>query len=64
MDTNRKQRFELILERRGFLRVSVLLMPTSEDWSDNGGQETPPIDAQVEHREEGTSLSFLNRQKE
>lgn len=39
-------------------------MCTSEDWSNNGWQETPPIDAQVEHREEGTSLSVLHRQKE
>lgn len=39
-------------------------MGTSEDWGNNGWQETPPIDAQVEHREKGTSLFFLHHQKE
>lgn len=39
-------------------------MTTSEDWSNNGWQETPPVDAQVEDREKGTSLFFLHCQKE
>lgn len=34
---------------------------TSEDWSDNGRQETPTIDAQVEYREESSPLFVLYR---
>lgn len=36
-------------------------MPTSQDWSDNGGQETPTIDTEVEYREESSPLFILRR---
>lgn len=44
-------------------KLHVPLISTSEDWSDNGWQETPTIDAQVEYREESSSLIFLHRER-
>lgn len=38
-------------------------MLTSEDWSDDSGEETPTIDAQVEYREERTPLFVLHRER-
>lgn len=40
----------------------ILLISTSEDWSDNGWQEAPTIDAQVEYREESSPLPVLHRE--
>lgn len=40
-------------------KLYVPFTPTSDDRGDDGGQEAPSIDAQVEHREEGSPLSVL-----
>lgn len=43
-------------------KLYVPLISTSEDGGDNGRQETPSVDAQVEHGEEGLPLLALPRQ--
>lgn len=40
-------------------KLYLRLISTSEDGGDNGGQETPSVDAQVEDGEEGLPLLAL-----